>query len=57
MQPTVHNGDALLILVVLGAAAIVAFWRTALKLLIMMVIAAVCYGLIMLWQNMHHVAG
>jgi hypothetical protein len=57
MQPTVQNADVFPILVTLAAAAIVAFWRTALKLLVMLAIAAVGYGLIVLWQSMHRVAG
>jgi uncharacterized membrane protein len=57
MQPTVQNADAFPILIMLAAAAIVAFWRTALKLLIVIVIAAIGYGVVMLWQNTHHVAG
>ena len=57
MQPTVQNADAFPILVTLAAAAIVAFWRTALKLLLITVIAAIGYGMIMLWQNAHHVTG
>jgi len=57
MQPTVQNADAFPILMMLAAAAIVAFWRTALKLLIMILIAAIGYGVIMLWQSTHHVGG
>jgi hypothetical protein len=57
MQPTVQNADAFPILVMLAAAAIVAFWRTTLELLLVIVIAAIGYGVIMLWQNAHHVAG
>lgn len=52
-----HN-PAVIVLVVL-ALAIVAFWRTVIKFLIAIaataVIGAVGYGAIMLWQNVHHV--
>lgn len=57
MQPTAQNVDALRIVVMLAAAAIVAFWRTALKLLVIIAIAVMGYGVIMLWQNTHHIAG
>jgi hypothetical protein len=54
MQPTVQNADAFPMLAMLAAAAIVAFWRTALKLLLIAVIAAIGYGVIMIWENVRH---
>lgn len=57
MQSTAQNADAIRTLVILAAVAIVAFWRTALKLLMVIVIAAISYGIIVFWQNMHHIAG
>jgi glucan phosphoethanolaminetransferase (alkaline phosphatase superfamily) len=51
-----HNAA---IIVLLFAMAIVAFWRTVIKYLIMIaataVIATLGYGAVMMWQNMHHI--
>jgi hypothetical protein len=57
MQPTIQNADAIRVLVILAAVVITAFWRTALKLLIAITIAATGYGVVMLWQTMYHAAG
>ena len=47
------------IIVLLFALAIVVFWRTVLKYVIMLtataVITALGYGAVMMWQNVHHV--
>jgi len=49
------------IAVLLFAIGIVAFWRTLLKFVVMIVataiIVALGYGAMMLWQNMHHIIG
>jgi hypothetical protein len=61
MQPAVQEVQGTQIAVVLGAIAIVAFWRTILKCVVMLVaiaiIAALGYGAVVIWQNMHHPAG
>ncbi|MGO8957323.1 MAG: hypothetical protein ACLQFR_08155 [Streptosporangiaceae bacterium] len=61
MQAAAQNADAVRILVLLAAIAIVAFWRLVLRLVIILVAAAVIagigYGAIALWQGVHHVAG
>jgi hypothetical protein len=50
-----------MVAVLLAAIAIVAFWRTVLMYVIMLVsvaiIATLGYGAIMIWQSMHHIGG
>lgn len=61
MQAAVQEVQGTQIAIVLGAIAIVAFWRTILKCVVMLVaiaiIAALGYGAVALYQNMHHPAG
>ncbi len=57
MQSTAQHAEAIRMLVILAAVAIVAFWRTALRLLMVIVIATISYGIIVFWQNTHHIAG
>lgn len=61
MQAAVQEAEAARIVVVLAAIAIVAFWRTVLRYVIMLVsiaiIATLGYGAIAIWQSMHHIAG
>ena len=58
MHVPAQEVNAVRIAVVLIAIAIVASWRTAVKWLIAMALAALAaalgYGLIMIWQNTHH---
>jgi hypothetical protein len=59
MQPTGQDAQGIMLAALLGALAIMAFWRTVLKYTIILVttaiIATLGYGAIMIWQNMHHV--
>lgn len=52
-----HN--TAIIIALLFASAIVAFWRTVIKYMIMIaataVIATVGYGTMMMWQSIHHI--
>jgi hypothetical protein len=57
MQAATQNAEGIRILVLLGAIAIVAFWRTAIRLVLLLVVAAIGYGAIVLYQNMHHALG
>ena len=62
MQAAVQEVQGTQIAIVLAAIAIVAFWRSILKCMIMLVaiaiITALGYGAVVIWQNMHHpVAG
>jgi hypothetical protein len=61
MQAAAQNAEAVRIMALLAAIAIVAFWRTLLRLMIILmataVIAVIAYGAIAVWQNMHHVTG
>jgi hypothetical protein len=58
MQAPVHAGTTLII-VLMTAIAIVAFWRTVVRWLIVLastvIIATFGFGLIMIWQTAHHV--
>lgn len=57
MHAAAQNADAVRILVMLTAIAIVAFWRSLLKLVIVLVavaaIAGIGYVAIAVWQSMH----
>jgi hypothetical protein len=61
MQAAVQEVQGTQIAIVLGAIAVVAFWRTILKCVVMLVaiavIAALGYGAVVIYQNMHHPAG
>jgi hypothetical protein len=61
MQPVVQQAEATQIIVLLAAIAIVAFWRTVIKWLIMLasiaIIATLGYGVAMILQSTHHIAG
>jgi hypothetical protein len=61
LQAQVHEVEATQIRVLLTAIAIVAFWRTVVRWLIVLVsiaiIATLDFCLIMIWQTTHHTAG
>ncbi len=56
-----QNIEAIRILIALAAITIVAFWRSVIKYVIMLVaitiLATLGYGAVMLWQSVHHAAG
>jgi hypothetical protein len=58
MQATVQEVQATQVVVLVIAIAIVAFWRPVLKYVFMIVIAVIIaalgYGAIVIWQDMHH---
>jgi hypothetical protein len=58
VQAAVQEVQGTQIAILLAAIAIVAFWRTILKVMIMLVaiviIAALGYGVVVIWQGMHH---
>lgn len=60
MQAAAQNADGIRILVVAAAIAIVIFWRPVLRLVLILVvtaiIAAIGFGAIAIWQDMHHMA-
>ena len=57
MQAAAQNAEGIRILVLLGAVAIIAFWRTAIRLVLLLVvtgvIAAIGFGAIEIYQSMH----
>jgi hypothetical protein len=61
MQAAAQNAEGIKILVLLAAVAIIAFWRTAIRLVLILVvttiIAAIGFGAIEIYQTMHHVPG
>lgn len=61
MQAAAQNAEAVRILILLTAIAVVAFWRSLLRLLIIVaaaaVIAAIGYGAVAVWQGVHHITG
>lgn len=61
MQAAVQNAEGVRVLVLLGAIAVVVFWRTVLRLVLILVataiIATIGYGAIVIFQDMHHVTG
>jgi hypothetical protein len=61
MQAPIQEVEATQAIVLLTAIAIVAFWRTVVKWLIVLastaIIATLGFGLIMIWQTTHHTAG
>jgi hypothetical protein len=60
MQAAAQNADGIRILVVVAAIAIVLFWRPVLRLVLILVltaiIAAIGFGAVAIWHDMHHVA-
>ncbi len=58
MQAPVQDVEAARIIVLLTAMAIVAFWRTAVQWLLILastvIITTVGFGLIAIWQAVHH---
>jgi len=60
MQAAAQNADGIRILVIVAAIAIVMFWRPVVRLVLILVltaiIAAIGFGAIAIWQDMHHVA-
>jgi hypothetical protein len=61
MQAAAQNAEGIRILVLLAAVAFIAFWRTAIRLVLILVvttiIAAIGFGAIEIYQTMHHVPG
>jgi hypothetical protein len=61
MHPVVQHTEATQIIMLLAAIAIVACWRIVIKWLIMLasvaIIATLGYGVAMILQSTHHVAG
>jgi hypothetical protein len=61
MQSPIQEVEATQIIVLLTAIAIVAFWRIVIKWLIALastaIIATLGYGVIVIWQSTHHIAG
>jgi len=61
MQAAAQNAEGVRVLVLLAAIAIIAFWRTAIRLLLILVatavIAAIGFGAIAIFQSMHHITG
>ena len=57
MQAAIQNAEGIRVLVVLAAVAIIAFWRTAIRLVLILVvtaiIAAIGFGAIEIYQSMH----
>jgi len=57
MQAAAQNAEGIRILVVLAAVAIIAFWRTAIRLVLILVvtgiIAAIGFGAIEIYQSVH----
>jgi hypothetical protein len=57
MQAAAQNAEGIRVLVLLAAIAIIAFWRTAIRLVFILVvtaiIAAIGYGAIAIYQTMH----
>lgn len=60
MQVAAQNADGIRILIIAIAIAIAMFWRRVLRLLLILVltaiIAAIGFGAIAIWQEMHHMA-
>jgi hypothetical protein len=57
MQAAAQNAEGIRILVLLAAIAIIAFWRTAIRLVFVLVVTAIIvaigYGAIAIYQTMH----
>jgi hypothetical protein len=57
MQAAAQSAEGIRVLVLLGAVAIIAFWRTAIRLVLILVvtaiIAAIGYGAVAIYQSMH----
>jgi hypothetical protein len=61
MQAAAQNAEGIRVLVLLAAIAIIAFWRTAIRLVLILVftsiIVAIGYGAIAIYLTVHHVPG
>jgi hypothetical protein len=57
MQAAAQNAEGIRILIVLAAVAIIAFWRTAIRLVLILVVTAIIvaigFGAIEIYQSMH----
>jgi hypothetical protein len=57
MQAAAQNAEGIRVLVVLAAVAIIAFWKTAIRLVLVLVVTAVIvaigFGAIEIYQSMH----
>jgi hypothetical protein len=61
MQAAAQNAEGIRVLVLLAAIAAAVFWRTVIRLVVILVVAAITaaigYGAIAIYQNMHHLTG
>jgi hypothetical protein len=61
MQAAVQSAEGIRVLLLLAAIAVAAFWRTVLRLVLILVlttiIVAIGYGAIAIFQTMHHTIG
>ncbi len=61
MQAAIQNAEGIRLLVLLAAIAVVVYWRQVLRLVVILVvtaiIAAIGYGAIAIFEDMHRVAG
>ena len=61
MPAQVHEVETAQVIALMAAITIATFWRTVVRLLIVLVltatIATMGFGLIMIWQATHHMAG
>ena len=61
MQAAAQNVEGIRVLVLLAAIAAAVFWRTMIRLVLILVVAAIIsaigYGAIAIYQNMHHLTG
>jgi hypothetical protein len=61
MQAAAQSAEAIRVLILLAAIAAAVFWRTMIRLVLMLVVAAIIagigYGAIAIYQHMHHLAG
>jgi len=57
MQAAAQNAEGIRVLVLLVAVAIIAFWRTAIRLVLILVVTAIIvaigFGAIEIYQSMH----
>jgi len=61
MQAAAQSAEAIRVLILLAAIAAATFWRTMIRLVLMLVVAAIIagigYGAIAIYQHMHHLTG
>lgn len=61
MQAAAQNAEGIRILLILAALAIAVFWKAAIRLVLTVItttiVAVLGYGIVAVWENMHHVAG